>query len=162
MTSYSSATRDLVDEVHLGGREIDVRGDDVEVLDRRGDDRVVRVALGVQQQVVDGQHVVRVDAEAGRERTLRIEVDGQHLPAVLRQSRREVDRGGRLADAALLVAQRDDARRSVRFERSGCREAVIGTTGGSHRGLVRLRRLTLGLRRFVSHRFSCSLVLARF
>ena len=27
--------RDLVDQVHLGGREVDVRGDDVEVLDAR-------------------------------------------------------------------------------------------------------------------------------
>ena len=55
--------------------------------------------------------------EADRQRALRVEVDEQHLAAVLGQRGAQVDRGRRLADAALLVAHRDDPGRAVRGQR---------------------------------------------
>ena len=54
--------------------------------------------------------LVRVDAQADRERALRVEVDQQHLAAVLGQRGAQVDRGRGLADPALLVAQTAIAR----------------------------------------------------
>jgi hypothetical protein len=56
---------------------------------------------------------VRVDAEADRAGALRVEVDQQHLAPVLGEGGAQVDRGGRLADATLLVGQRDDPRGAV-------------------------------------------------
>ena len=51
-----------------------------------------------------------VEAGARRRVALRIEIDEQHAPLHRDEARREIDRGGRLADAALLVRDRDDAR----------------------------------------------------
>ena len=50
------------------------------------------------------------DAEAGRGVALRVEVDHQHPVAERRQRGAEVDRGGGLADAALLVGDGEDMR----------------------------------------------------
>ncbi|CAI7644867.1 unnamed protein product, partial [Penicillium discolor] len=118
---------DLVDEVHLRGGEVDVRGEHVETGHVRVHDRVVRVALRVEQEVVDRRDVVRLDAETGGQRALRVEVHGEHLAAVLRERGGEVDGGGRLADAALLVTERDDAGRAVRLQRRRDREALVRT-----------------------------------
>ena len=108
---------DLGDEVHLGRREVDVRRDHVEVRRRpscwiasRGS------SWRDEQQVVDRRHVVRRHAEAGRQRALRVEVDREHPPAVLGERGTEVDRRRGLADAALLVAQGDDACGPVRLQ----------------------------------------------
>ena len=54
--------------------------------------------------------VAAVDAEPGRGIALRIEIDDQHALADRGQRRAEIDRGRRLADAALLVGERQDAR----------------------------------------------------
>ena len=51
-----------------------------------------------------------VDARAGGRVALRIEIDEQHAPLHRGEARREIDRRRRLADAALLVRDRDDAR----------------------------------------------------
>ena len=62
-----------------------------------------------------------VDAEAGRGVALRIEVDDEHPLADGGEGGGEVDRGRRLADAALLVGDGDDARAacgSARLRRS--------------------------------------------
>ena len=101
------------------------------------------------QQVVDGQvHLVRVEPEPDRERALRVEVDQQHLAAELGQRRAEVDGGRGLADAALLVAHRDDPGVAV-GGRAACGSGItgigrpvgpIGADGGRHD-----RRLGLGL-----------------
>src|SRR5690606_33011901 len=74
---------DLVDQVHLGGGQVDVGWQHVEVRGRGVHDRVVRVTLGVQQQVVDRGNVVHDDAESGRQGTLRVEVDREHPAPVL-------------------------------------------------------------------------------
>ena len=70
-----------------------------------------------------------------RECALRIEVDEQHAPSDFGQGRTEVDRRRRLADAALLVAQRDDARRTVLVERLGLRHRALAS---GHCGIRRL------------------------
>ena len=58
--------------------------------------------------------VAAIDAEPGRGVALRIEIDDQHALADRGQRRAEIDRGGGLADAALLVGERQDARMAVR------------------------------------------------
>jgi hypothetical protein len=72
---------------------------------------------GVAQRRFADQHVIgrataaaAIDAEAGRGVALRIEIDDQHPLADRGQGGAEVDRGGGLADAALLVGQRENAR----------------------------------------------------
>ena len=72
---------------------------------------------GVAQRRFADQHVIgravaaaAVDAEAGRGVALRIEIDDQHALADRGQRGAEIDRGGGLADAALLVGERQDAR----------------------------------------------------
>ena len=72
--------------------------------------------------------------EPDGQRTLRVEVHEQHAAAVLGERGAQVDRGGRLADAALLVAHRDD--------RAGPWSASVAGSGGSGRPVgpeVRLR-----------------------
>ena len=70
------------------------------------------------QGVVDGRGAHRVLDTEGRARVaLRVEVDDQGAQPVERQRDAEVDRGRRLADAALLVGDRDDADPARRRER---------------------------------------------
>ena len=61
-----------------------------------------------------------VDAEPGAGIALRIEVDDQHPLADGRERRAEIDRRRGLADAALLIGEREDARaaRSKRVHRA--------------------------------------------
>ena len=71
-----------------------------------------------EKRVVDAQlALVLVQAEAGRGVALGIQVHQQDLLPGLAEGRRQVDRRGALADAALLIHHREDARRSRR-ERS--------------------------------------------
>jgi hypothetical protein len=62
---------------------------------------------------------------ASREVGLRIHVDEEHLVALLGQRSGEVDRGRRLADATLLVRDRDDVRQGLTSERAGGARAVV-------------------------------------
>ena len=92
------------------------------------------------QQVVDRQlHVVRVHAQADRQRALRVEVDQQHLAAVLRERGAQVDRRRGLADAALLVAHRDDPGVAVDADRAGLGQVGQRAAGRAelHLGLGR-------------------------
>ncbi len=70
------------------------------------------------------QHVIgravaaaAIDAETGGGIALRIEIDDQHALADRGERGAEIDRGGGLADAALLVGQRQDARMAGRSGR---------------------------------------------
>ena len=81
-----------------------------------------------------GEHVVgrdapalAVDAEAGRGVALRVEVDDQHLLADRGERRAEIDRRRGLADAALLVGEREHAR--LRDRRRGGRNRSRGVGG---------------------------------
>src|SRR5579875_1775216 len=67
-------------------------------------------------QVLAGENLIRRDAarlarnaKAGRRVSLRIEVDQQHALARGGERGRKIDRGRRLADAAFLVGDGDDA-----------------------------------------------------
>ena len=51
----------------------------------------------------DGVALLEAHAERGGGRALDVEIDEQHLVAAAREARGEVDRGGGLADAALLI-----------------------------------------------------------
>ena len=126
----------LVDEVHFGGRQVDVGGDDVEVRCRGVLDRLGRILDRADEQVVDIGDIVGGYGESCGEGALRVEVDAQDLAAILGEGRAEVDRGRRLADPALLVAQGDDARGAVSLELRGGREIGLRASGGTqHRGL---------------------------
>src|ERR687897_1009733 len=116
---------DLTDELDLRGRQVDVRGEDVEIVDLAPLDDGIDVVAALGEQVVDGDvELLGGDAQADRQRTLRVEVDEQDTPAHLREGGAEVDRRRRLPDAALLVAHGDDAGGSVRGQR--CRFGEVG------------------------------------
>src|SRR6202043_289885 len=75
----------------------------------------------VAQRRLPDQHIVgraaaaaAIDAKTGRGIPLRIKIDDQHALADRRQRGAEIDRGGGLADAALLVGERQDARMAGR------------------------------------------------
>ena len=102
---------DLADELHLGGRQVDVGRHEVHAGHIGRQDDVVDVVLGAQQQVVDAPlEGVRVHSEAEGGRSLGVEVHEEHPASELGQGGAEVDRRRGLADAALLVAQGDDHR----------------------------------------------------
>ena len=87
----------------------------------------------LEQQVVDREvQVIGPHAEPYRERSLRVKVDEQHLAPNLGERGAQVDRRGRLADATLLVAHRDDARRTVRAEGRWFRKFDERAAGRSH------------------------------
>ena len=106
---------DLVDQVHFCGRQVDVGRDDVQA--GRGGvlDGVGRVRHRSEQQVVNVGNVVGRNTESGGEGALRVEVDCQHPAAVVGESRAQADGCGGLANPTLLVAEGDDACRTVGF-----------------------------------------------
>src|SRR3990170_3777343 len=70
---------------------------------RRGDG-------GLAAQHIEGRYRALVDAEPGAGIALRIEVDDEHALPDRRERRPEIDGRGGLADAALLVGERKNAR----------------------------------------------------
>ena len=64
-------------------------------------------------------------SSGGAGRTLRVEVDDTDPAPVLHQGGPQVDGRRRLADAALLVAQGNDASRPVGVQRRGHREVPV-------------------------------------
>ena len=75
-----------------------------------GDDRFAQRRFADQHVIGRAAAVAAVDAEAGRGVALRIEIDDQHALADRGERGAEIDRGGGLADAALLVGERQHAR----------------------------------------------------
>jgi len=76
---------------------------------------------GFAQRRLADQHVIgravaaaAVDAKTGGSVALRIEIDDQHTLADRSECGTQIDRGGGLADAALLVGERQDARMARR------------------------------------------------
>ena len=99
---------DLVEQPHLRSGEVRIAGGQgvAAVLDI---DRDLVERRLVHQHIVarQGQRVL-VHTAAHRRVALRVEVDQQHPAPRRRERHREVDAGGRLSDAALLVGYRDD------------------------------------------------------
>ena len=119
------------DELDLRAREVDRgrRAVQARHLPGRPDHLGQRAVLD--QHVVDGRdaHVV-VHVQRGRRIALRIQVDDQDAQAVLSQAGGQVDGGGRLADPALLVGDRQDP--AARRPRPGL---PVGQASHAHRGL---------------------------
>ena len=98
-----------IDQFELGGRQVHGRRDHGKAGHRGLDQGVLERHL-TEQQIVGADCAARAfDAEAGRRVALGIEIDHQHPAADRGQSGGEVDRRGRLADAAFLVGDGDDA-----------------------------------------------------
>src|SRR5690606_39767148 len=101
---------DLGDQLDLRAGEVERRGRAVQVGDLRGRDDDVGQRHVLDQHVVYRRDVrVVLDAEGGGRVALRVEVHHEHLRAVHGERRGEVHRTGRLAHAALLVGDGDDA-----------------------------------------------------
>ena len=94
-------------EVDLGTGEVHLGRDHVQVLVRGGLDHVRDLRLP-EEAGVERDALLRLLAEAGGGVRLRIEVDHQHGAMHLRERRRQIDDGGRLAHAALLVGDSRD------------------------------------------------------
>ena len=129
----------LVDQLDLGGRQVDVARHQVHALDAGVDQHVVDRHPRLDQQVVHRvvELVVR-HAQPRGQRTLRVEVHQQHPAAVLGEAGAQIDGRRRLADAALLVAHRDDLGRAVHALRLGLGN---GPRRGGRSGPVRRRPL---------------------
>ena len=96
------------DQLDLGAGQVD-GGRDAGEAGKLGylDDHVAQ-ALAFDQQVVDRRDVgMVVDPERGRGIALWVKVDHQHPQAVQRHRRGDVDRGGGLSHAALLIGDGD-------------------------------------------------------
>src|SRR5512140_1413537 len=100
---------DRREQLHLGRCELEGRRSDIDAFRLALEDDASQVRSAVVEDVGDRAFdLAQVDPEADREVRLRIHVDGKNAMAQLGEGTREVDRGGRLADAALLVRDRDD------------------------------------------------------
>jgi hypothetical protein len=111
------------DKLDLGAGEIGVGGQDREVGDGGRADHLGQRPVLDQQGVGARSPVAAPDAEAGGGVALGVEIHQQHL--VLRGKRGgQVDRGGGLADAALLVGEGEDPRVGA--------VSQPGHRGGSH------------------------------
>ena len=112
----ASALRSLISrpvshrqQPHFRRRKILVRRQQREAAGSIGTSAAWQLALAEQHLAGAALELLLVDAAAHGRVALRIEVDQQHAALGRRQRRGEIDRGGRLADAALLVRDRDDA-----------------------------------------------------
>ena len=132
-------TRDLVHELHLGGGQVDIRREDIQVFRGCLADCRVNVGPRVHEQRVDSLvHVEGINPQAHGCGTLRIEVNDQHAATVLSQRGTQVDRGRRFTDATLLVTHRDHACGSVAHQGRGHRK--IDLSVGQ---IVRQRRMRI-------------------
>ncbi len=97
-------------QFELEARQIHGRRRDMQPRHRGRHHRFAQGRLADQHVIGRAVAVAAIDAEAGGGVALRIEIDDQHALADRRERGAEIDRGGGLADAALLVGQRQDAR----------------------------------------------------
>jgi hypothetical protein len=94
-------------DLHFGAGEVEIAGNQPEMIDSRGDDGVLHV-LGAEQGAIDAVLIDRLEAKGTGRIGLRIEIDEQHTNAAGSQAGCEIHRGGRLRDAALLICHGDD------------------------------------------------------
>ena len=95
-------------QLDLGAGQVEAGRGDEQVLHRRRLDAVLERHLVHDDVVHRGLEPAVVDAETRGGVALRVEVDDQRAVAQLGQAGTEVDGGGGLADAALLVGDGDD------------------------------------------------------
>ena len=128
------------DELDLGAGEVDRRRRAEEAGHGRAGLHDVEQRGAVDEHVVDGRHLgVVVDAQGRAGVSLGVEVDDEHLQTGLGHRCRDVDGGRRLADATLLVGDREDPRHGRLGERAAgqldASTSVIGQVAGQ-RGVV--------------------------
>ena len=95
-------------ELDLGAGEIDVRGHEAQQRHCGLHHHFVHRGIASEELVDGAAHSRRIESEAGGGVGLGVEIDEQHGMAELRQRGAEVDGGGRLADAPLLVDDGED------------------------------------------------------
>src|SRR5438552_1539122 len=143
---------DRVEELDLGRRQLERRRRDVDLFRlRRADDRGNR-DVGVDEHIGDrALDGVEVDAQANGQVRLGVEIDAEDVVAKRRKRAAEVDRAGGLADATLLVRDRDDLtqpRSPLRGPHAPgpLRVAVLPTARGSARATSPARTITASAR----------------
>ena len=97
-------------DLELEAGEVDGRGSDEEPRYRGRENRRPQRGVADQHVIGRGAPAGALDAEAGRGVALGIEIDDQHFLADRGQRGAEIDRGGGLADPALLIGDRQNAR----------------------------------------------------
>ena len=100
----------MAGDLELDAEEIHGRGRDEQARHRGRNDDVAQGLLADQHLVARGRPGAPIDAEPGRRVALGIEIQDQHALADRGQRGAEVDGGGGLADAALLVRHGENAR----------------------------------------------------
>ena len=115
-------------QFELEARQIHRRGRDMQPRHRGRHHRVAQRRFADQHVIGRAVAAAAIDAEPGRGIALRIEIDDQHALADRRQRGAEIDRGGGLADAALLVGQR----RGCADGRGGCLILLINLINYRH------------------------------
>lgn len=96
---------ELAREIELGSGEVDVGRNQINTR-LRPDDRSVWVSFLVSEGIVDRDPLVGwIHAGRDGEAALRIHVDHEHAVALPLQRYPEIERGRRLADAALLIGE---------------------------------------------------------
>ena len=100
----------MAGDFELDPQKIHSRGRDDEARHRGRNDDVAQRLLADQHFVARSCSSVSVDAEPGRRVALGIEIEDQHPLADRGERGAEVDGGGGLADAALLVRHGENAR----------------------------------------------------
>ena len=99
------------EELALGAGEVDVRGRDVDAGALGRADTSVKGRATVGEDIGHRlSTVLRLMPRPGRQVRLRIHVDAEDAIALFLEGPGEIDRRGRLADAALLVCDRDHLR----------------------------------------------------
>jgi hypothetical protein len=98
------------DELYLGACQVWSRGEHIEMLELHAPESSVRDVGLVQEYVIGGSlKAGAIDANATRRVSLWVTVDEESSAFGNRQAGGQVDRGGGLANPALLVCDRDDA-----------------------------------------------------
>ena len=102
----------MIDEAqfNLGARQINPCRHHVQAGNCRFDHGVFKPGLADQYLIGIQRPFAVCDSKSGAGVALGVEIDDQGLLVNCRQRRRQVDGGGRLADAAFLVGDGDDAR----------------------------------------------------
>ena len=100
----------MAGDLQFDAKKIHGRGRDEQARHRRRHDDVAQSPLADQHVVARRDPGFAVDAETGRGVALGIEIDDENPLADGGERRAEIDGGGRLADPALLVRHRQNAR----------------------------------------------------
>src|SRR5262249_50217367 len=98
----------LVDQLDLCAGQVWRRGDDLEEPELGGMDEIGQRTVSEEGVVHGPVEDISLQAETASGVSLGIHVDQEDLPLRRRETRGEVDGGGRLSHAALLVGDADD------------------------------------------------------